>query len=371
MSDVDEERYARLALTCVVEAGDAEAAARVAREGARQVWGELATGRSESRWTRRAVQFDPEPTLESAERVGVRFIIPGDPEWPAALADLDTVAAVQGKGGVPFGLWVRGGGNLAEITRRSVGVVGSRSASSYGVEVAAHLAADLQDDGWRVVSGGAYGIDAAAHRGALAMEAPTVAVLAGGPDQPYPSGNQGLFDRIVEHGVLVSEQPPGERPTKPRFLVRNRLIAALATGVVVVEGALRSGSRSTATWATRCGRPLMAVPGSVFAAESVTPHALIRDQEAVLVNDAAEVREVVGAFGQDALPLVRGPERPLDRLAPDELSVYEALPARGARTADELSVRVGVPMPKCLSALAMLQVSGLVTQTADGRWCLS
>ncbi|MGJ3509337.1 DNA-processing protein DprA [Enemella sp. A6] len=370
MSVDEAERRARLALSCVVEAGDLEIGGRVSREGAEQVWSQLREGSTDSRWNRRAALFDPEPVLELAEQARVRFVVPGDREWPEPLADLATASPVQNQGGVPIGLWLRGGGNLVEISRRSVAIVGSRAASPYGVEVAAHLAAELQDDRWRVISGGAYGIDAAAHRGALAMDAPTVAVLACGPDQPYPTGNQGLFNQILDHGVLVSEQPPGERPTKPRFLIRNRLIAALSTGVVVVEGALRSGSRSTATWATRCGRPLMAVPGSVLTSESVTPHALIRDQEAVLVTGAAHVREVVGSYGDDCLPHERSPDRPLDRLSTHELMVYEALPARGARTADELSIRAGLPVTQCLTALATLQVSGLVAQTADGRWCL-
>ncbi|NLT31138.1 MAG: DNA processing protein DprA [Propionibacterium sp.] len=371
MSGTDEtERQARLALSCVVEAGDPEVTGWVAREGAQQVWAELRAGSTESRWNRRAGLFDPDPVLDLADRARVRFVIPGDAEWPDGLSDLALASPVRNHGGMPYGLWLRGAGNLAEISRRSVAVVGSRAATPYGIEVAAHLAAELQDDRWRVISGGAYGIDAAAHRGALAMDAPTVAVLACGPDRPYPTGNQTMFEQIMEHGLLVSEQPPGERPTKPRFLSRNRVIAALSTGAVVVEGALRSGSRSTATWAGRCGRPLMAVPGSVFASESFTPHALIRDQEAVLVADAAQVREVVGAFGDDCLPFERGPERPLDRLDPAEVDVYEALPARGGRSAEELSIRAGLALPTCLSALATLQVAGLVTRTADGRWCL-
>ena len=169
-------------------------------------------------------------------------------------------------------MWLAGGGDLAELAAQSVAVVGSRASTPYGDTVAAELAAELSESGRSVLSGGAYGIDAAAHRGCLAGRTPTVAVLAGGLDQPYPSGHRPLFDRIAERGVLVSELAPGEHPTRVRFLARNRLIAALTPGTVLVEAAARSGARNTVTWANVLGRIVMAVPGPVTSATSVTPH---------------------------------------------------------------------------------------------------
>lgn len=365
------ERNARIALSCVVEAGDVTVNAMVAAQGAEIVWDALCAGRSDSRWARRAAGFDPGPVLRQAEAANVRFIVPGDDEWPEQLGVLATAAPVQGLGGLPIGLWVRGAGHLAQLTRRSVALVGARAASAYGEEVAAQLAVELVEHQWSIVSGGAYGIDAAAHRGALAAEGPTIAVLAGGPDLPYPVGNSQLFRHILEAGVLVAEQPPGEHPTRVRFLARNRLIAALASGVVVVEAAARSGARNTISWAGRCGRPAMAVPGSIYSGLSVTPHNLIRDHEAVLVTSAAEVRELVGEFGQDSLPLQRGPARPLDELDSSALTIFEAIPSRGGRSADELAVRTGLPITECLGALATLEVAGFVTRGEAGQWRLA
>lgn len=372
MNQVSEaERSARMALSCVIEAGDVNVGAMIEAEGAEAVWEALRTGRRDSRWVRRARAYDPRPVQLQAAAAQVRFIVPGDEEWPQQLDVLASAAPVQGLGGVPLGLWVRGSGDLARLTSQAVALVGARAASSYGEEAAAHLAVELTEQQWTTVSGGAYGIDAAAHRGALAAEGATVAVLAGGPNNPYPVGNSQLFRQILEGGVLVSEQPPGEHPTRVRFLARNRLIAALSSGVVVVEAAARSGARNTISWAGRCGRPAMAVPGSIYSGLSVTPHRLIRDQEAVLVTCAAEVREIVGQYGQDSLPQQRGPDRPLDDLDAAALAVYEAIPSRGGRSADELAVRTGLAITECLSALSTLEVGGYLSRNGNGEWRLT
>ena len=187
---------------------------------------------------------------------------------------------------------------LAPLVERSVAVVGSRASTPYGDSVGAELAADLGEADYTVVSGGAFGIDAAAHRGSLASRSPTLAILAGGLDQPYPAGHGSLFERIAERGVLVSELPPGQHPTRTRFLSRNRLIAALTPGTVMVEAAARSGARNTVTWASALHRVVMAVPGPVTSANSVTPHRLIRESEAVLVTRAAEVLELLSPLGR-------------------------------------------------------------------------
>ena len=205
--------------------------------------------------------------LAATETSGARFVMPGDDEWPDGLSALRYCDAVNRRGGVPFGLWLRGPGHLAEQLQRSVAIVGSRACTEYGGVLAAELAADLGEAGVTVVSGGAYGIDAAAHRGALAVGRPTIAVLANGVDDRLSAGQRGgASNASPREDLLVSELPPGTHPSRMRFLARNRLIAAMSRGTVVVEAALRSGARNTASWALECQRPLMAVPGPVSSA---------------------------------------------------------------------------------------------------------
>ncbi len=172
-------------------------------------------------------------------------------------------------------------------------IVGSRAATGYGAHVASEIAADLAEQGWAVVSGGAYGIDAAAHRGALAARGVTIAILACGLDQPYPAGHAALFTDVAGDGLVVSEWPPGRRPARVRFLIRNRTIAALTCGTVVVEAGERSGALNTAGHAAELGQPLMAVPGPVTSAQSAGCHRIIREWDATCVTCAADVIEMV------------------------------------------------------------------------------
>ncbi len=259
-----------------------------------------------------------------AEAAAARFIVPGDDEWPAGLDDLRHAESIQRRGGEPVGLWLRGPGHLAHLMERSVAIVGSRAATAYGNGIAADLAADLVEQGVTVLSGGAFGIDVAAHRGALAAGGPTVCVLANGVDVAYPPGNASIFDTLAKDQLLVSELPPAAHPTRVRFLARNRLIAAMSRGTVVVEAALRSGARNTAGWALGCGRPLMAVPGPVYSRASTAPHLMIRNGQAVLVTSAAEVLELISEMGQAMLP-ARPWSDPSDRCAHRD-------PARGVRS---------------------------------------
>ena len=359
------ERDARMALCCVIEAGSRAEAALVDQYGAEAVWQTLLQPTSASRWAARAQAFELTEAQAATERHGLRFVVPGDDEWPSALGDLADAEPVQGIGGVPFGLWVKGEACLAAAVERSVAIVGSRACSAYGQSVATDLAAGLAGYGITTVSGGAYGIDAAAHSGALAADALTVAVMAGGLDKPYPSGNSGLLRRVGRHGLLVSELPPGQHPTRMRFLTRNRLIAALSPATVLVEAALRSGARNTVSWANACRRLVLAVPGPVFSATSATPHRLIRDAEAVLCGGVEDVLELLGPLG------ARGTHRPsqhrvLDDLSNDELAVFEALPARGLISAGEVSLRVGMSLGKCLGLLDRLVELGFITQAQNG-----
>jgi DNA processing protein len=244
-------------------------------------------GRALARWAPRLADLDPGRVLDRADRLDARVVVPGDAEWPTGLDDLG--------GSAPLCLWVRGPVDLAAAVRRSVALVGARAATAYGEHVAADLAAGLAEAGCTVVSGGAYGIDVAAHRGALAVGGPTIALLAGGVDRTYPAGNHTLLESLArEHGAVVAECPPGTAPVRARFLLRNRLIAALSGATVVVEAAWRSGALSTATHAAALLRPLGAVPGPVTSMASAGCHRLIRDGAAVCVTGTPDVLELVG-----------------------------------------------------------------------------
>lgn len=359
-----EEREARLALTYVVEPGACDLSELVARSGAVSVWRALAGPGSEGAWARRAKALDLRGVL-SPPPAGLRFVTPGDAEWPPGLGGLRGAEAVQAMGGPPLGLWVKGQPPLDEVAAKAIAIVGSRAATTYGEAVAEDVAAGVAEAGWSVISGGAYGIDAAAHGGCLAVGGLTVAVLACGADQVYPPSHRALFGRIVETGLVVSELPPGAHPTRMRFLARNRLIAALSQGVVIVEAAHRSGARNTVTWAQTMGRPIMAVPGPVHSATSATPHRLIRDQEAVLVTSARDVLDVAGPLGATSVPRPHT-ERPVDRLGKEHLAVFESVPARGAISPGELALRSGTPIGRCLAIVAELQASGMIATAADG-----
>jgi DNA processing protein len=220
------------------------------------------------------------------------------------------------------------------------------------------------------VSGAAYGVDGAAHRGALSAGAPTLAVLGCGVDYRYPSGHMELLRRIAEDGALVSEYPPGTPPARHRFLVRNRLIAAMSEGTVVVEAGSRSGASNTAAAAAALGRTVMAVPGPVTSAMSRGCHAMLRAGTAVPVADAAEVVESVGRLGFDLAPPDAGPSRCTDGLSPIELRVHGALRVGSPHTADWLARESGVPLDRVRAALPMLELAGLAQRLETG-WRLA
>jgi len=300
---MDPERLARAGLSRVVEPGDPAALQAFAGLEAVELWDLLTSGGpSLARWAARLADVRPERDLERAHAAGARFVIPGDAEWPEQVDVLAEAGQLSRRGGVPFGLWVRGPAQLREVTQRSVALVGARACSSYGEHVAAELAAGLADNGVTVVSGGAYGIDAAAHRGALAGSGVTVAILACGVDVSYPRGNTALFSRIAEEGLLVSELPPGCSPTRLRFLARNRLIAAIALGTVVAEAAVRSGALNSAGWAEQCGRVVLAVPGPITSRMSEGAHLLVRERNAVLATSVADILEAMSPLGQQLTP---------------------------------------------------------------------
>ncbi|MFE6889660.1 DNA-processing protein DprA [Streptomyces sp. NPDC057694] len=321
-------------------------------------------GVREARWAglvARAREAPPaDLDLTRTGRLGARFVCPGDPEWPGQLDDLGDAR--------PLGLWVRGGASLRMWALRSVAVVGARACTDYGVRMGASLGAGLAERGWVVVSGGAYGIDAAAHRGALGATGATVAVLACGIDRTYPRGHEQLIDRVAEQGLVVGELPPGAHPTPSRFILRNRVIAALTRGTVVVEAAYRSGALGTARWALRLGRHVMGVPGPATSAVSAGVHELLR-KEGVLVTDAEEVVELVGEMGELA-PERRGPVVPRDLLGPATARVLAALPARGTRTLAEVGREAGATDDDTTGRLYELRSLGFVERHGDG-WKLT
>jgi DNA processing protein len=363
-SRVHDEREARAVLSRVAEPGDRRLGEALARWSAVAVLDLIRRGSdligAVERYQVRLATADPVADLERVAEVGGRLLVPGDLEWPSQVADLGTAA--------PWALWVRGTLDLRLALLRSVSVVGSRAASRYGLDVAASLASDLALSGWTIVSGGAFGIDSAAHHGSLAVGGATIAVLACGVDVAYPPSNDALFARIGADGLLVSEVPPGAAPHRGRFLVRNRIIAALTRGTVVVEAALRSGALSTAHEAERLGRPVLGVPGPVTSPASTGVHRLLR-AGGLLVTGAADVVEAVGDLGVDLAPEAGAPVSARDLLDPLSARVLDAVPARRPATIDSIARIAGVTPAETTAALGLLELAGFVRSGVRG-WAL-
>lgn len=295
------------------------------------------------RWLPRLDRAATLDDLERSSNAGYTILFPGDRRWPQRLDDLQQ--------SIPAALWVRGDHRL--LASPSAAVVGARASTGYGEHVTSELVDGMGRAGYTIVSGAAYGIDAVAHRTALAIEAPTVAVLAGGLDRPYPEAHRQLLDRIATSGAVCSEMVPGSSPTRWRFLQRNRLIAALTEATIVTEAGMRSGSLNTAGHAAEMGRPLGAVPGPVTNAASTGCHRLLREYGATLITGTA-----------DALELLGTPE-PLDGDASNELPqrlpelhrrVLDALPLRGARTLLDVSRRAGLSLDEARGTIAELEL---------------
>jgi DNA processing protein len=305
----------------------------------------------------RALQSLPAaPTREAAAREldaglagGARLLLADDPRFPPTLAAID---------GAPPVLWILG--DLEILGRPSIAIVGARSASAAGRRFARELAAGLGEAGLVVVSGLARGIDAATHAGALATG--TVAVLAGGVDQPYPEENQGLWRDIQRRGAVVSERPPGHTARAADFPRRNRIISGLSLGVVVVEAELRSGSLITARLAGEQGREVFAVPGSPMDPRARGCNDLIR-QGAVLVESAQDVLEGLPAFAVDPSPKpARRPSsaaaRGVEAEGEDLVERLAVLLSPTPVSIDELVRATGAPAPALLAAITELEVLG-------------
>ncbi|HVW80561.1 MAG TPA: DNA-processing protein DprA [Mycobacteriales bacterium] len=365
MSAGDRERAARALLLRAAEPCTTQLLRHVRKVGVEEAVKDIRRGvctrdLDVAAYAARIVDVDGERELEAAAHLGIRLVCPGDGEWPLALDDLGNVGADC------LGLWVRGLSSLAELSDRAVSIVGTRAPTDYGAAVARSLAVGLAESGWTVVSGLALGIDAAAHRGALAASGHTVAVLACGVDVPYPKAHHDLAAACAERGAVVSEHPLGTAPHRHRFLVRNRLIAALSSGTVVVEAAPRSGARSTARHAAELFRHVMAVPGPVTSVTSAGCHQLLRDRpDTVLVTKADEVLEQVGPLGQFA-ERVSGPVRRRDLLGPVVSRVFEAVPVHRPAPLQRIAITAGLRVETVAAGLAALAAAGLVAQCAAG-----
>jgi DNA processing protein len=368
-------------LSSIVEPGDAELDDLLAETDPIEVVKRLWEGEVPERLgriTSAMVSCTHDPAERAADiaaatkSCGAKVLIPGDPEWPDQLRDLMLVCdADEPHVRPPRCLWVRGEQDLARLCRRSVAIVGSRAASEYGQHLADDLAADLTEAGWTIVSGGAFGIDRAAHLGALARGGSTVSVLACGVELPYPKGNHSMFNLIAENGLIISEWPPGTSVMKHRFLTRNRVIAALTAGTVVIEAAHRSGARNPARYAAELGRVLMFTPGPVTSSMSVGVHQLAREPwEARLVTRAEEVIEDLTGIGGPLATPPPSQRRPFDRLTEVEARLVESLPRGYVVETTRLAAAAGVPAETAAETLEHLLRTGWVDRI-DNRWRLS
>lgn len=368
------DRLDRMALSLIAEPGDPRLCDLLLQHEPGRIVA-AATGDPTMRvpavWRERALGFRTalDEAQSRAKATQLRWLCPGDEGWPPTLADLDHVETLHGATGAPLGLWVRGKGDLAALSEQSVAIVGARDCTTYGAEAASELAADCADAAFTVVSGAAFGVDGCAHRGALLMNKPTVAVLACGADVDYPVGHSALIAGVAEAGLVVSEQSPGSRPLKSRFLSRNRIIAALSQGTVVVEAAVRSGSLNTLNWADQVGRTTMALPGPVTSRQSSGTHDAIRTGKAVLVTSGKDVVEELRGLGAepskpDAIPLTE-----FDRLPPAARKTLDGLDWSRRRTPTEIASGVRLTTREVLVSLDMLERRGLVARHGVG-WVL-
>jgi DNA processing protein len=385
----DKERIARAALARLMEPQDSVGLALVRAVGAVEALGvasgELRTGQSLEqeissllvdgggasswaglpaslrRWAPRVADLAPDRDLETMRRLGGRLIIPGDDLWPGQLADLGLQE--------PLCLWWRGQEQQLPSARQTIALVGSRDSTNYGASVTGDLAYGLAQRGYTVVSGGAYGIDAHAHRGALSggvASVPTIAVMAGGVDRFYPSGNEDLLRAVSIQGSVISEVPPGSAPTRYRFLQRNRIIAALASVTVVVEARWRSGALNTAHHAETIGRVVSAVPGSIHSANSAGCHRLLREGGAICVTDVGEIAELAGAIGETTSEEKDSGAAVHDGLSLEDLILLDALPLRSTSSVEKLTVVAGLSADSVRAGLGRLGLLGLAGSEGGG-----
>ena len=279
---------ARAILFSLIEGGQAFWSSEISTKGALAVYEKLLRGGYDSIKYEKLISslrgISGDQVLSEIDKHQARLITPIDEDWPVQVNDLAAP---------PIGLIIKG--NVSALHQRSLAIVGTRNPTSYGARIAGDFAAGFVDREWAIVSGGAYGIDSYAHKGALIAEGVTVAVIASGIDINYPAGNTRLFAEICESGVMVTESMPGQRALPHRFLTRNRLIASISKATLVVEAAFRSGSLRTARDAAEMFRPVMAIPGPINSPTSEGCHRLIGERAAEIVTSVADAVEFVGA----------------------------------------------------------------------------
>jgi DNA protecting protein DprA len=282
------EQLARAALFSAIEAGHPFWSSEISTKGALAVYEKLMSGGYDPIKNEKLIselrQMSGEQVLTDIAAHQARLVTPLDDDWPLQVNDLAAP---------PIGLILKG--NISALHQPSLAIVGTRNPTSYGARIAGDFAAGFADREWAIVSGGAYGIDSYAHKGALIAEGVTVAVIASGIDINYPAGNTRLFAEICESGAMVTEFMPGHRALPHRFLTRNRLIASLSKATLVVEAAFRSGSLRTARDAAEIFRPVMAIPGPINSPTSEGCHRLIGERAAEIVTSVADAVEFVGA----------------------------------------------------------------------------
>ena len=310
-----------------------------------------ATSSAFDRWRPRLAARPVVRAIEQAAGLGLSVALPHDPAWPVGLAALGPAE--------PVALWVRGERDMLGAFDRAIAVVGARASTGYGEYVATEIAGGLAERGIAVVSGGAYGIDAAAHRAALAADGPTIAFLAGGLDRYYPAGNSDLLARVARAGLVIAEVPPGVPPTRVRFLTRNRLLAAASAATVVIEAGVRSGSLNTANHALAIGRPVGAVPGPVTSAASAGCHRLLRDENAICVTSAEDVVELAGGDRGDEIAMYE----PTD---PAVIRVLDTLGVRKGRPVDEIARSSGMSVGEVLGVVGPLELADVVRRVDSG-----
>lgn len=303
------------------------------------------------RWAPRFRDGLFEEKLQLAQKHDLKLLLPSDSEWPNGLHGLGAHS--------PLLIWYRG--NLEHFANlgRKVGVVGSRNATHYGQRITSDLISVLVEEKAAVISGGALGIDAVAHRAALRLNGLTLAFMAGSLDSLYPAANFELFDAIGHHGLLLSELSPGSRPTRWRFLQRNRLIAALSDAAVVTEAGWRSGSINTVNHACELSRPVFAVPGPITSPASAGCNRLIRDGQANLLLDVSDLPSELGWRSNTLFDV--------DSLGSLEVRALDALTGRPQAT-DKLLVESGLSIEELRIALGSLKLLGLAESVADGFW---
>jgi DNA processing protein len=284
-------RTTRIGLFHAIEPGSQFWSREISRIGAEEVFAALIERRYDPIKCAQSIKYLEEFNLDQfeseLERHGAQCITPEDSYWPTSVDLLENP---------PLALIVKG--NLETLSYSSLAIVGTRNPTPYGIRIAGDFAAGFVDREWAIVSGGAYGIDTAAHRGALVAEGCTIAVIASGIDSPYPSGNAKLFSEIIENGAIVSEVPVGASALPHRFLTRNRLIAALSQSTLVVEAAFRSGSLRTARDAAELMKPVMAIPGPITSPSSEGCHRLIGERSAELVTSVADACELLSMINE-------------------------------------------------------------------------